>query len=273
MGVVAVNTGNNLLYFMDALLLGFMGISGFFGKRNLEGIDLDVSLPDEIYANAMYLFKIVVRNKKRLFPSFLIRIKVLGGEAFIPVIGQKEERSVFVPLKFEKRGIYRIGDIFLLSVFPFNFFIRAKRIKKEMTIFVFPEPKRYKIGSSEDKEKDSEGNIERTSFLRNDEVISLRDYIKGDPPKFIHWKASAKTGDLKVKSFGSYNTSDFFIDFESIPIYDIEERLKAVTYAIVEAKRKQKPIGLKINGKIFKPTTSRQKILEMLKELSLYGRA
>ena len=50
LGVVSVNSGNNLLCLVTSLLLGYMLASGVAGWRNVMGAEAWAELPDEIYA-------------------------------------------------------------------------------------------------------------------------------------------------------------------------------------------------------------------------------
>lgn len=77
-GFAAVNTGNNLLYLIVSALLGFMTVSGVAGWINIRGLELQVRLPDEIYAGQETFAYLVIANRKRFVPSFLLRVTVEG---------------------------------------------------------------------------------------------------------------------------------------------------------------------------------------------------
>ena len=70
LGIASVNTGNNLLYLITSAFLSFMLLAGVFGKRNVEALDIEVSFPEEIYANKEAFIKIKVINKKKDSTSF-----------------------------------------------------------------------------------------------------------------------------------------------------------------------------------------------------------
>ncbi len=54
LGVISVNSGNNLLYLVTALLLGYMLASGVAGRHNVMGAEAWAELPDEIYAGRAF---------------------------------------------------------------------------------------------------------------------------------------------------------------------------------------------------------------------------
>jgi uncharacterized protein (DUF58 family) len=95
--------------------------------------------------------------------------------------------------------------------------------------------------------------------------------MRGDPLKYIHWKATAKTGRLKTKELSSLAHRPVIIDFEKVSIANVEERISSVAYAIVQFTKKNIPVGLKINGNLYLPDVSSAHKLSMLRELALYG--
>jgi uncharacterized protein (DUF58 family) len=95
--------------------------------------------------------------------------------------------------------------------------------------------------------------------------------VRGDPLKYIHWKATAKTGKLKTKELSSLAHRPVIIDFEKVSITNIEERISSVAYAIVQFCKNNIPIGLKINGNLYLPDVSPAHKINLLRELALYG--
>lgn len=267
--MAAVNTGNNLIYLIDAVLLGFMGVSGFFGKRNIDRLKVEIFFPEEIYAKRPFPLKVRVVNEKKFFPSFLLYFAFREEKVLIPFLEKKGVVSFHIKSVFEKRGVQTIDGIYVFSSFPFGFFTRLRRLNVKRDIIVFPEPKKNPALSYE-KGPHHLNKGKNNGLPLNEEIISFRDYTFGDPLKLIHWKLSAKTGDLKVKNLAPPLENSIIIDFDNLPIIDIEERLSYVTYAILEAQNRKRPIGLKLNGRFFEPTASKSKILNMLKELALY---
>src|SRR6185437_14334074 len=50
-GIAALNTGNNLLYIIVAILLAAMLVSGIASTVCLRGLELEVRIPEHIFAN------------------------------------------------------------------------------------------------------------------------------------------------------------------------------------------------------------------------------
>jgi uncharacterized protein (DUF58 family) len=253
------------------MLLSFMSISGIFGKSNLSKISFTVDLPQEIYAGTPVPLKITLTNNRRFLPAFLIRLTTDTFEAFFPFTNIRSALSLYTSISFEKRGAHTINNIRINSVFPFNFFTRFKKINHTYDCVVFPVLKPCDLSSVCEQEKKKKG--EKVSDRRGYEsdVVSIREYVRGDPLKYIHWKATAKTGKLKTKELSSLDHRPVIIDFEKVSIANIEERISSIAYAIVQFCKKNIPVGLKINGKLYLPDVSSAHKINLLRELALYG--
>lgn len=277
LGVSGINTGNNLIYLIVAAFLSFMGVSGFFGKRNISNIDVRIELPDEIYANTNVPVKITIMNKRRFLPAFLIRVYLSHNEVLFPFVDVKSNAATYLPLSFRERGHVTIGVLYLSSVFPFNFFVRYRTIPGVCDALVFPGVKKCASLGLFEREKRYRGEQVSGRSGYEADIISLRDYIEGDPLKYIHWKASAKTGRLKTKELSSLSDRPVVIDFDAIPIKDVEERISCVTYVLLKLFRQNIPVGLRISGAVHKPRKAggegtKALRIAMLTKLALYQR-
>lgn len=248
-----------------------MGLSGFFGKRNLSKIDPVIEPPAEIYANKPFPLKIRLRNHKGFLPGFLLRINAGGNEVLFPFIDVRAEATKYITLTIGKRGRHEIKDIHVCSVFPFYFFIRCKKIKRRFEFIVFPEPVRCELMSHSEKQAKAKGEKTSDRAGYESDILSIRDYVQGDPLKYINWKASAKTGNFKTKELSSMSQQPVIIDFDKIDIKNTEEKISCITYTVMHLFKKNIPVGLKINGRLYGPDISNNHKINIMKELALYG--
>jgi len=269
MGISAINTSNNLLYLLTSLLLGFMGASGFLGKRNLSNLELDVEVPEEVYAGREVPLRLKAANRKGLLPSFLLQIEVNGGKVLLPYLDPNSEACLSVKVVFPKRGRHEIGPVSISSVFPFNFFRRRVLSGKKKEVVVFPSPKPFPIPNSLDRERPAGELYSKDRGVEGD-LISIRDYVEKDPLKYVHWKQSARTEVLKIKELSDTEGRSRRIEFERIPARDAEERLSFATYLVLTLMRRRVPVGLKIKNVLFQPGLSEAHRRSLLKELALY---
>src|ERR1039457_5363554 len=73
-GIAALNTGNNLLYIVVAAMLAAILVSGVASALVLRGLELDVRLPEHVFAGRAVVGRIGLRNSRRVLPSFSIRV-------------------------------------------------------------------------------------------------------------------------------------------------------------------------------------------------------
>jgi uncharacterized protein (DUF58 family) len=271
LGVAAINTANNLLYLIVAALLSFMGISGFFGKRNLSKLDIRIHPPDEVYAGIEIPIPVTLINQRRFFPTFIMRVNFGGQMVRFPFMAPRQQSTKFLPLIFDRRGRLVLSDLYLSSVFPFNFFIRFRKIPREVSLVILPHPIRCDENTGVEAVRMHKGELAVDRIGFDPDILSLRNYLVGDPLRYIHWKASARAGTLKTKEFSSSGYPPVIFNFDDILIRNLEFKLSCITYLIITFMNKNRPVGLKIQDKIFEPGLSRGHRIRMLHELALYG--
>lgn len=116
-------------------------------------------------------------------------------------LGMDENKRLRAKIKFLTRGIYDFGE-FKVHLRDFcSLFNFTKVVKKENVIKVYP--KVYSLGKlnfyGEDLFNDE---VREKGNIREDYSISdIRKYRIGDNLRKIHWKISAKYGELYIKNF------------------------------------------------------------------------
>ena len=270
-GFSAVNTGNNLVYIVASALLSYMLVSGIFGRRNILGIDAVLEFPDEVFAGADVPVRVKLVNNRRFMPAFLVKIAANGHEAFFPFVAVRSHVTRHVPMQFAARGLHRIPVLYLSSVFPFNFFTRYRRLPKDVTVVVFPKPYECPVPNPPGILNKSRGDVCTNTAGFESDLISIRDYVPGDPPKYISWKSTAKTGHIKTKELSAIELQQVFIDFDQMDKRNLERTISSITHIILKLLRSKIPVGLKIEGEIFKPGLSPGHKTTILTKLALYG--
>ena len=206
--LAAVNTGNNLLFMILACLLAGILISGVLSRVVLTGLELRIELPEHVFAEQPILAAVEVRNEKNMMPSFSLRVvgvadesdaEILTRPVYFPYIPHENSARQNVELVFPRRGIYRQNAFGIRTKFPFGFLEKTRRVDSEMELVVYPrvEPTSefYEILPL------LSGEIESLHRGRGYELHSIRDYAPADSVRFVDWKASAKSGALKIREF------------------------------------------------------------------------
>jgi uncharacterized protein (DUF58 family) len=202
-GITAINTGNNLLYLLMALMLTLIMISGILSEWCLKRIEIEHKLPPRIFAHEAVNCRWLVRNTKSFLPSFAINVMALYP-------GQAEQQGISITrilagatshlsasLAFHQRGIFHSSGYKLSTAFPFGFFEKSVSHSSSGELVVYPRLHRLWIvqggslltGDGREVGKKGQGPA----------LYNLRDYQHGDNPRDIHWKTSARQAKLFVK--------------------------------------------------------------------------
>jgi uncharacterized protein (DUF58 family) len=204
-GLAAYNTGTNPLYLILAMMLSFLIVSGVLSSISLRKIEVDRVVPHHITAQEEFIVHLTMTNRKRLFPSYSLRIVdcLKTGEAvgvcFILKVPRNTRFKCSYTCRFPRRGVYTLHRLSVSTQFPFGFFERSVATIVPRDVIVYPEIvdiKRYIHQSQIDF-----GEYDAMKKGLGTSLYGLREYVSGDSARFIHWKVSAKSRKLMVREF------------------------------------------------------------------------
>lgn len=245
-GIAALNTGNNLLYIIVAAMLAAIVVSGIASALCLRGLELELKIPEHIFAGTEVPGTLCVRNPRSWVPSLSISATPAGKNterkrwrwvattfpvppwrpperqwlqlpdrklrrvtvdspsgvfqesAYFPLIPPKIQLQAEVQLNFRRRGRYQ--ERFSLSTrFPFAFLVKTRRVALSREVLIYPE-----LTNSEEVVQllpVLSGKCE--AYLRGlgSDLYRIREYFPEDSARHVDWKATAKSGALKVREF------------------------------------------------------------------------
>lgn len=203
-GVAAINTGNNLLYLLLAMMLSLIVMSGILSEQCLKQLEIRRLMPEHLFANRPTTAAFSIANLKTRFPTFSLRVMdVIAGKPIdrdIHLLYLPPRASVLesYPMLFPRRGRYRIEGIKLLTRFPFGLFVKAATLPLSSAAVVYPELKPL----SEELVHDlaTSGHEQATPQRGHGVALyRLRRYHPGDDSRTIHWKTTARQARLMVK--------------------------------------------------------------------------
>lgn len=276
-GVGAINTGNNLLYLVVAVMLSFIVISGIMSESTLKGVTVSRKLPSRAFKGAPAHVQMKVKNYKKILPSFSFTI------AEIPVNGLKPTDAYFLKLAehgeavknihytFENRGQYVLEGVKIITRFPFGLFLKSKEELAPDELIIYPainSPlKRALITAGE-----PQGRGQTLKKGKGVELYNLRDYTVGDDARHIYWKSAARTRKLLLKEFEIENEKKVVVVFDNYTAADavtfehtVDEAASAVNHFI----NLGFSVGLKTLGAELQPKTGRTQLYAALKTLAL----
>jgi|HubBroStandDraft_1064217.scaffolds.fasta_scaffold21866_2 uncharacterized protein (DUF58 family) len=263
-GIAALNTGNNLLYIVVAAMLAAILVSGVVSAWVLRWLELDVRLPEHVFAGRPVSGHIVLHNPRRFLPSFSIRVVstrkkkrkavkqwqweattfafpfnrpseqqwlrlpdrrlrrvtvvppppgIFQGMAYFPFLPPLAELSADLELKFDQRGRYRESSFGLATRFPFAFLTKTRHVSLPREMLVYPriEPTKevFEILPL------VQGHWESFVRGRGSDLYRIREYLPEDSARHVDWKATAKSGTLKVREFAREDERRMCIAFDN----------------------------------------------------------
>ncbi len=243
-GFAALNTGNNLLYLVLALMLAFLVLSGLLSETSLRGLRIERSLPREIFALRPNRVILRIRNTQKRYSCFAIKIEdqLDSGEGTVPagstfalrVAAQSfVERSYL--LEPSRRGDIRFSGFQVSTRFPFGLFVKARRLELVGAGIVYPQVKSVRVDTRRMPDRFEFEEIADASH-DGDELSGLREFLPGDSQRRIHWRSSLRAGRLLVGEREGIASSEFEVRLHlpmnaAVPM--IEERIAHAASEIV----------------------------------------
>jgi uncharacterized protein (DUF58 family) len=124
---------------------------------------------------------------------------IFDNRAYFPYIPARGMVSRELELNFPRRGRY-VQDSFGLSTrFPFSFLVKTRKVPLSREVIVYP--------SVQPTDEFFEilpmitGEFENFVRGRGHDLYRIREYLPEDSARHVDWKASARTGSLKVREY------------------------------------------------------------------------
>ena len=271
LGLTAMNTGNNLLYLLESMVLALIVISGVFSEQSVRGVRIVARLPDEIYAGTPCTISVRIRNTKVRRPSFSIALdRPNTGErlAYLARLGAGEERVVTWSETLPRRGRHRLRGVRVTTRFPFGLFVKASRPTGADEVLVYP--RRVPAPAALLRQAAGIGTAPARRRGRGHDLHDLRAYRSGDDPRLIHWRVTARTGTLTVREFEAETAQDAFLVLRGTGTADPErlerglEEAAAVSSALLAHGARVGVIGPAIEVPLGQGTAHARRILAAL---------
>jgi len=207
-GVSAFNAGLNLLYVLFGFMGGFLIVAAVLPWLTLRKVSIRRTVPSLVTEGQRFEVTLRVRHARRWLPSYAVRVedsmRSEAGEAVHSVVLLRvpcgEDAEAKYAMATVSRGRCRFERVVLSTAFPFGLARSVLRVDLADEIVSLPAPGKAKpswretLGGLGVRQPDLRGGA-----LGAEEFHGLREYRDGDNPKLIHWRTSARMGDLYVR--------------------------------------------------------------------------
>jgi uncharacterized protein (DUF58 family) len=211
-GFAALNTGNNLLYLVLSLMLAFLVLSGVLSESALRGVEVRRRVPRELYAERDAWVGLEIANRQRRVVSYALivedrwideqRRERAAGRCFALRIapGGSELRSY--RLRPERRGDLSFAGFVVSTRFPFGLFSKSRAFEAPECALVYPAVDPVPIPRDFGGARES-GEAVAGPRGSGAEVGGVREFERGDAPRWIAWRASLRSQSLWVREVES----------------------------------------------------------------------
>lgn len=226
--IACLSTGNNLLYLILAVLLATLAVSGIASRLNINDNSVTLRFPDHIFAGEKTQIEVTLINQKKYIPSFSLSVvvapekerrgfwqkgkressmverlrryaPVLKQAVYFAMIPGAAHAKATVDCSFERRGAYPVRGFAVSSRFPFGFVERRRFIEANGEIIVYPQPQ--PLDTWYHLLPISQGQMESMFKGSGSDLYAIRRYLRSDHPRYVDWKATARTAQLMVREF------------------------------------------------------------------------
>ena len=197
------------LYYMSAILLTLPAISYGLGWYALHGLTMSREMPSDAWAGEESELCYVIENPSPVARFFLSIREVFPGwiaptreETALFNVAAKDTTRILQSVKFRRRGVYQAAGFEVTAMDPLGVFAFTRRVDSAGELVVYPMPgppvQLPVQGAERYGWQEATSSMLRGSSVEPDGV---RAYAAGDSLRHIHWRQTARTGNLTVIEF------------------------------------------------------------------------
>ncbi len=133
----------------------------------------------------------------------------LPGRAI--ALGPTAQRSWLVRAPLTRRGHFRIEPLQIRTGDPFGFFEASATVGQGVTLIVYPRIERLPLWRLPAAYLEGSHSSPVRTMQTTPLATTVRPYAPGDSMNRIHWKTTARHGEIQVKEFELEQTADLWI--------------------------------------------------------------
>src|SRR5262245_28373717 len=211
----------NLLMLLGAVLAGPFVFSLLYGRLALGRLRIGRMLPGPLEAGGILAVDVTATNHRRLAALWAIEVTdhvVRDSQScedppsavsvFFPRIGRHETRHAVYRGRLPRRGRYKFGPLRVSTRFPLGLVRPTLFIEDAGTLLVHPRLGRLTRDWGQVVRENPTGTQRMRRGLLEADFYGLREWRAGDNRRWIHWRTSARRGQLVVRQFEQRRSQD-----------------------------------------------------------------
>jgi uncharacterized protein (DUF58 family) len=213
----ATNTLAGWLYVMSGVMLALLLVAAVLPLRHLQGLTVTRSPIAPVAAGAPLSLELRVHNGQRQSKGLFQVIDPLPARlgqmptTAVDGLGAEQTHTWRYPVPTTQRGIYHWPTVDLRTAAPLGLFWCRRSLAVPGTAVVYPQVLPLKRCPLMDTLGPRQGQHWRYNPVAQADTQgvtrSLRPYRWGDPTRLIHWRTSARYGELRVRELETMTAS------------------------------------------------------------------
>jgi uncharacterized protein (DUF58 family) len=173
---------------------------GYVAARPRLSVTRTVS-PNRVTVGGTATGTLRIAYRGRLRPRGLVAVESVDGRELavpVPPLRPGDEHELTYPIPAPYRGLVRLGPVVLRRSDPLGLLRRDAPLAGPEVLWVRPATRRVPappVGVA----LDFEGRLTDASPHGSTAFAALRGYVPGDDPRYIHWRSTARLGELVVR--------------------------------------------------------------------------
>ena len=170
--------------------------------------------------------------------------------------GSRAERSWLVRAPLTRRGHFRVEPLQIRTGDPFGFFEASASVGQGVAVVVYPKIDKLPLWRLPAASIEGSHAAPERTLQTSPLATAVRPYAPGDSFNRIHWRSTARHGEIQVKEFELEQTADawIFIDLERSvqggrgEESTVELGVRAAASIADKALLENRAVGLTVNG-------------------------
>jgi len=204
----------NPLLLLAGLMTGPLVFNWRLTAATTRRLSFQRRLPKRAVAGETFVVDVELTNHRRRLGAWAItvddRIEQLGGKqvpvkgaVLFPSVHAGQTSQASYRCRLPQRGAYRFGPLRASTRFPLGLVETSVKGKKVQGLLVAPRTGRLTLAWRRLIDDDRSGGqlARRSQGVTEGDFFGLREWRAGDSQRWIHWRTSARLGELAVRQF------------------------------------------------------------------------
>lgn len=207
----AMLTKQNTLLLVFAFMAGPFVINGWMTFGMLQAARIQRNSPIRVMQGELFSVELMLSNSRPLFALWMMSARdaiegmedSLSATVLFSRVSPRTSQTGQYQLRLVHRGRYRLGPLQISSRFPLGLVERSRTFSSWSDVLVYPRIGRISphwqqklVGATE-----LVSRMQPQQGVYHDDFHRLREFRSGDNPRAIHWRSTARRGELILREF------------------------------------------------------------------------